>query len=232
MDFTSRLAQVRDDVLVVAGLLRGLRLVICLGNPAQITLLMASPARILGAASTAEEGLSLVQAQRPDLLVASDRLEQGCGVELVVEAKRLLPQVRTVLLVSGAPGWGRIRLALQAGCDGILLESRLLQGAGLRGLHAVLSGGFYLDPALGVPESGRSAAVAGDLAARLSARERQVLARLVRGERNSEIARALVVSVDTVKSHVRSVLIKLQARDRTHAAVIGLRQGLVEWPDP
>ncbi len=228
MDFTSRLAQVRDDVLVVAGLLRGLRLVICLGNPAQITLLMASPARILGAASTAEEGLALVQAQRPDLLVASDRLEQGCGVELVVEVKRSLPQVRTVLLVSGAPAWGRIRLALQAGCDGILLESRLLQGAGLRGLHSVLSGGLYLDPALGVPESGPS----GDLAARLSARERQVLARLVRGERNGEIARALVVSVDTVKSHVRSLLIKLQARDRTHAAVIGLRQGLVEWPDP
>jgi DNA-binding NarL/FixJ family response regulator len=232
LDFTSLLPQVRDDTAVFIGLLRGVRLVLCLASPAQITLLMGSPARILGAATTEAEGLSLVQAHRPDLLFVSDRLEEGCGVELVVGVKRLHPQVRTVLMVTGERRCERIRLALEAGCEGILLESHLVQGSGLRALSTVLSGGMYLDRALGSAVRSRSRPFTGDRPERLSAREREVLSRLVRGERNSEIAQALMVSVDTVKSHVRNLLLKLQARDRTHAAVIGLRRGLVEWPDP
>jgi len=66
----------------------------------------------------------------------------------------------------------------------------------------------------------------------LTARETEVLSRLVTGASNSEIAQQLVVSLDTVKTHISNVLSKLQARDRTHAAVIGLRLGLIDWPDP
>ena len=66
----------------------------------------------------------------------------------------------------------------------------------------------------------------------LSARERQVLAQVVRGRTNHEIARNLMVSVDTVKTHVRNLLLKLRVRGRIEAVVIGLRLGLVDWPEP
>jgi DNA-binding NarL/FixJ family response regulator len=65
----------------------------------------------------------------------------------------------------------------------------------------------------------------------LSARETEVLQGVAKWEKNSEIAERLIVSIDTVKTHVRNVLMKLQARDRTHAALIGVHLGLVDWPE-
>lgn len=231
VDLTPLLPQVRDDLSRGLALLSGVRLVLCLGNRTQITLLMGTPARILGAVTTAAEGLAQVRRHRPSLLLVSDRLEDGCGVDLVVQAKRRHPEVRTLLLVSQEHRLARIRRALQAGCDGIVAESRLLQGSGLQALHTVLGGGLYLDrgligAVLADPEPG------GDAAEPLSARERQVLERVVHGLKNHEIAAELMVSVDTVKTHVRNVLLKLRVRGRIEAVVIGLQLGLVDWPRP
>lgn len=61
----------------------------------------------------------------------------------------------------------------------------------------------------------------------LSEREHEVLQWLTRGYTNREMADALSVSAETIKTHISNILGKLQARDRTHAAVIGLRRGLV-----
>ena len=71
----------------------------------------------------------------------------------------------------------------------------------------------------------------GDGAQRLTLRQSEVLARLVTGESNSEIARQLVVSHNTVKTQISNLLSELQARDRSHTAVIGLGLGLINWPD-
>lgn len=229
MDLTSLLPQVRDDAARAVALLRGVRIVLCLGSRSQLTLLMGMPATILAAASSAAVGLAQVHRQRPDLLLVSDRLEDGCGVDLVVRVKRRHPQVRTLLLVSQERRLDRIPEALQAGCDGIVSESRLLQGSGLQALHALLNGGVYLDPALARPllatQERRGAAEEP-----LSARERQVLTRVVQGLTNQEIAAELKLSPDTVKTHFRHVLHKLRARGRIQAVVIGLKLGLVEWP--
>ena len=60
-----------------------------------------------------------------------------------------------------------------------------------------------------------------------------MLTLLARGDNNAEIAQQLVISIETVKSHLKSVLLKLNARGRTHAAVLALQLGLVDWPaDP
>lgn len=231
VDLTPLLPQVRDDLSRGLALLRGVRLVLCLGSRAQITLLMGTPARILGAATTAAEGLAQVLRHRPALLLVSDRLEEGCGVDLVVQVKARHPEVRTLLVVSQEHRFARIRQALQAGCDGIVSESRLLQGPGLQALHAVLSGDLYLDRGL-VGAVLADQEPGGDAAEPLSARERQVLERVVHGLTNHEIARELMVSVDTVKTHVRNVLLKLRVRGRIQAVVIGLQLGLVDWPRP
>jgi len=230
VDLTPLLPQVRDDLSRGLTLLRGVRLVLCLGSRAQITLLMGTPARILGAATTAAEGLAQVLRHRPALLLVSDRLEEGCGVDLVVQVKARRPEVRTLLVVSQEHRLARIRQALQAGCDGIVPESRLL-GSGLQALHAVLSGDLYLDRTL-VGAVLADQEPGGDAAEPLSARERQVLERVVHGLTNHEIARELMVSVDTVKTHVRNVLLKLRVRGRIQAVVIGLQLGLVDWPRP
>jgi DNA-binding NarL/FixJ family response regulator len=230
VDLTPLLPQVRDDLSRGLALLNGVRLVLCLGSRIQITLLMGTPARILGAATTAAEGLAQVRRHRPALLLVSDRLEEGCGVDLVVQVKARHPEVRTLLVVSQEHRLARIRQALQAGCDGIVPESRLL-GSGLQALHAVLSGGLYLDRAL-VGAVLADQEPGGDAAEPLSARERQVLDRVVHGLTNHEIAGELMVSVDTIKTHVRNVLLKLRVRGRIQAVVIGLQLGLVDWPRP
>ncbi len=230
VDLTPLLPQVRDDLSRGLALLSGVRLVLCLGSRAQITLLMGTPARILGAATTAAEGLAQVRRHRPALLLVSDRLEEGCGVDLVVQVKARHPEVRTLLVVSQEHRLARIRQALQAGCDGIVPESRLL-GSGLQALHAVLSGDLYLDRGL-VGAVLADQEPGGDAAEPLSARERQVLDRVVHGLTNHEIAGELMVSVDTVKTHVRNVLLKLRVRGRIEAVVIGLQLGLVDWPRP
>jgi DNA-binding NarL/FixJ family response regulator len=230
VDLTPLLPHVRDDVTQGLVLLKGVRLVLCLGSRAQVALLMGTPSRILGAATTAAEGLALVRQHQPSLLLVSDRLEEGCGVDLVVQVKRGHPEVRTLLVVSQEHQLALIHTAQRAGCDGIVAESRLLQGSGLQALQSVLGGGLFLDRSL--VGASRTAQEPGSGHERLSARERQVLDRVVRGLSNSEIAGELMVSVETVKSHVRNVLLKLRVRGRIQAVVTGLRLGLVDWPRP
>ncbi len=232
VDFTPLLPQARDDVAQGLALLRGLRLLLCLGSRAHIALLMGTPARVQGAATTSAEGLALVRQHQPALLLISDRLEGGCGVDLVVRCKRHHPQVRTLLVVTQEHGHAGIRRVLEAGCEGIVAESRLLQGSGLQALRTVLEGGLYLDPALAAAFRGGPEATGSGLQEPLSARERQVLAQVVHGRTNHEIARDLMVSVDTVKTHVSNLLLKLRVRGRIEAVVIGLRLGLVDWPEP
>jgi DNA-binding NarL/FixJ family response regulator len=232
VDLTPLLSQARADLAEGLALLRDLRLVLCLGSRAHSAMLLGTPARILAAATCAAEGFVQVGRHRPDLLLVSDRLEEGCGVDLVVRVKRRHPEVRTLLVVTREHRLAAVRQALQAGCDAIVPESRLLHGSGLQALRSVLSGGLYLDRSLAVAfAAGQKAAAAGGME-RLSAREQQVLDRVVRGRTNQEIARDLVVSVDTVKTHVRNVLLKLQVRGRIEAVVVGLQRGLVDWPDP
>jgi DNA-binding NarL/FixJ family response regulator len=66
---------------------------------------------------------------------------------------------------------------------------------------------------------------------RLSPRELEVLALVAAGYANAEIAAELVIGVETVKTHLGAIRRKLQARDRTHAAVRGIWLGLVDWPE-
>jgi DNA-binding NarL/FixJ family response regulator len=63
----------------------------------------------------------------------------------------------------------------------------------------------------------------------LSQRELDVLQLVLQGYTNKEMAEVLIVSAETIKTHMSNILSTLQARDRTHAAVIGLRRGLVTW---
>jgi len=117
--------------------------------------------------------------------------------------------------------------ALEAGCNGVVVESHLVQGAMVDAIRAVAGGGIYADR-LGVEALRATHRGEGpEPLEALSAREHDVLKWLTRGYTNKEMAEALNVSAETIKTHISNILGKLQARDRTHAAVIGLRLGLV-----
>lgn len=235
MDYTTLIPQVRDNISRGEQLLQGSRLVVCMGSRLALSLFIAAfEARhqLLGASTAAAEALTTLQRQPVDVLLCTDQLEAGDGASLVAEAKRLPTPPRTLMVVTQPQRSAGIRQAIQAGCDGLCLEANLGRGTWLQALTAICGQGLYVDRSLSAlylqlyPGGGQASL------APLSARECQVLQLAAGGHRNEEIARALFVSVETVKSHMRRILHKLQARDRTHAAVIGIRLGLVDWPDP
>lgn len=228
VDFTPFLAQLRADQALAAPQLAQHSQVYCLGSRLLLSAVLRAaprPERIVGAVTTAEEGLAKVACHQPDLLVVSEGLERGCGVELTLRVKRDHPHTRVLLLVSRNATRSRAREAIAAGCDGVLRDAGLGAGGELAAIRTICHGGQVIDRSL--EELWRRP---GETLPRLSQREKQVLAAVARGYNNQEIATRLILSVDTVKTHVSRVLVKLSARDRTHAAVRALELGLLEWP--
>jgi DNA-binding NarL/FixJ family response regulator len=229
MDFTPHLSNLRHNAQLAESLLGSSQIVLCLGSRALLFLTCAAirqPERVLAAVTTEAEGLARVEELGPDLLVVSDRLEQGCGISLAVSVRQRFRHCRTLLLVEQEHRLWKIQAAIEAGCEGILLDSEIGEGQELAALRSICSGRVYRQ---------------GDLTRRgpaklplpLSNRERQVLRLLVQGGglSNGAIARELILSEETVRTHVRNLLAKLQARDRLHAALRAVHLGLVDYQE-
>jgi len=234
MDFTPLLPQLRQNREGLLKFLGSHRLVFCLGNRTLLGLLAGFPPeqiQMLGGATDADTGLELVERLQPQVLVVSDQLEQGSGMGLVLACKQRWPQVRTLLLVSQVHRLCQLREVIDAGCDGVVLESRIGHGALRSAVHTICGGGIYIDREL--RPNGLPGGLAGGPSPLqpLSPREREVLGRMVEGDSNRDIAAHLMVSTATVKTHVRRVVSKLQARGRAHAVAIGMRLGLVDWSE-
>jgi len=233
MDLTSRIGAIRQNAASVRDLLNHERFVVCFGQRSTLCFFLAghlSEQQVVGACTTAAEALACIAAQQPSFLLCSDQLESGCGIELVISAKARWPGLRTLLLLSGTPNSNQLRSVISAGCDGLLLESSLGQGNATQALRSVSGGGIVIDRGvmdlLQTRPSGRS----GPPLPALSPREKEVLKLLARGHNNAEIAAELVISLQTVKTHLKNLLLKLEAKGRTHAAVLAIEQGLVDWP--
>lgn len=232
MDFSPILEELEANAKRSRELLRGRRLVFCLGNRALLTLLAQqarSSARVLAANTTAQEASAAVASEKPDMLMIGDLLEQGDGIETAIALKAQNPELRVLLLINRQHRLHALRRAIDAFCDGLVLESSFGSGALLAALHVVSGGGIYVDKPLR-PEFRRGHEQGGPRQS-LSERELQVLTLVAAGETNSEIGERLFLAPDTVKTHLSNLLDKLPARDRTHAAVLGLRWGLIDWPE-
>jgi DNA-binding NarL/FixJ family response regulator len=137
-----------------------------------------------------------------------------------------LPEPPRVLVVTTFEHDGYVLDALTVGASGFLLK-RAGADEMVQAVRTVAVGQSLLYPrALRDLIRTRPRATAG--APVLTPREREVLGLVAQGMTNAEIAAALVVGVETVRTHVASVLAKLQARDRTQAVVLGYRAGLVD----
>jgi DNA-binding NarL/FixJ family response regulator len=206
---------------------------------------------VVGEADECSSAMDVVAELQPDVVLVAVKLRNESGVELCRRLVRRHPGTPVIMLSSHEDHEDALA-ALRAGARGYLLK-RVGPDALVSAAKAVRAGESVLDPELGgrlamrlaadgsaanTPEPRRKAgrpAWADDIPAdgngnayHLSARERQVLAHVSRGQSNSEIAKALFISQETVRSHVKSILRKLQAHDRSQAVAIALRSGLVE----
>ncbi len=184
-----------------------------------------SDLEVVGEAGDGAQAVELTRSLRPDVVCMDVRMPGIDGLR-ATELVLRLPEPPRVLVVTTFEHDGYVLDALTAGASGFLLK-RAGADEMVQAVRTVAVGQSLLYPqALRDLVRTRPRATAG--APVLTPREREVLALVAQGMTNAEIATALVVGVETVRTHVASVLAKLQARDRTQAVVLGYRAGLVE----
>jgi len=179
----------------------------------------------------AQEATVQVSATRPSLIVIDIGLPGEDGLSL---GRRLLEEDGdlTVIAVTAADDPGLATTCLQAGFQGFVTKDTSVPRFE-RAVRAALDGQAVIPKRL-IPSMGgadRGIAGSADLLARhLTPREREVLSLLVAGANGKEIASRLVISANTVRTHVQSILTKLQVHSRLEAAAFAVHQGLIDRP--
>lgn len=177
---------------------------------------------VVAEAANGAEAVQLHEQHRPDVTLMDIRMPVMGGVDAMRAIRERAPQARFIAL-STYSGDEEIRRALQAGASAYLTKD-VLDDELVKTIRLVHAGRAYLPPA-----------VAATLAAHatrpeLTARELDVLALIVRGMGNKQIASELKIAEYTVKNHVKNVLSKLGVEDRTQAATSALQRGIIQQP--
>jgi DNA-binding NarL/FixJ family response regulator len=184
-------------------------------------LVSAQPDMVMvGQAATGEEGVREFRAHRPDVTLLDLRLPDMSGVEVLRAIRAETPEARVVILTT-FEGDVEIQRALEAGARGYLLKT-MPPGELVEAIRQVHAGKKRIPPA-----------VAAQLAEHVSdetltPREIEVLRHIAQGNRNKDIGERLFISEETVKVHVKHVMDKLGASDRTEAVAIAIRRGIIQ----
>ena len=181
---------------------------------------------VVGTAGTAAEGRELIERLEPDVSLVDIRLGEDSGIELtraVLDGNA----DRRVVLYTGSSDVELLVSGLDSGARGYALKegppSELTSA-----LDIVAGGGTYVDPRL------RPALLSRQTTQRmpsLSKREREIMDLLSQGLTGEDVAERLVLSSETVKTHIRNAMSKLEAHTRVHAVAIALREGFISGPD-
>jgi len=175
---------------------------------------------LVAQATNANEAVAEFRLHRPDVTLMDFRLPGTNGIDALISIRGEDAQARIVMLTTSDSD-GEIRRAMQAGAAGYILKS-MPKNELLGVIRTVHAGRRYLPP---------------EVAARLSehfgeddltSRELQVLQLIRDGHRNKQIADQLAIAETTVNFHIKNLVEKLQANDRTHAVTIAVRRGLLE----
>ncbi len=178
---------------------------------------------VVAEARSGEEALELLEHTAVDLVIMDIGLPGMDGIEAVSRIRARWPQLHTVMLTAHDMRQ-EVLAALASGAQAYCLKSASPELL-LLAVRAAASGSAYLDPQVAHHVLGEiRAPYQADL---LTARERQVLRGIAEGQANREIAADLGISTSMVKLHVQEILDKLQAADRTQAAVKALRSGMI-----
>jgi DNA-binding NarL/FixJ family response regulator len=174
---------------------------------------------IVGAAESGVEALRMFREFSPDVVLIDLRLRDTTGFELIRDILALSPSARTIVLTS-FEGDVDIERALAAGAKGYVVKGMVREEL-LEAIRAVHAGKRHVPSAI-------AAKLVDHLASeKLTQRELDVLKEVAKGKRNKEIGAALSIAEDTVKMHVKSILMKLGVNDRTEAVTIALRRGII-----
>jgi DNA-binding NarL/FixJ family response regulator len=177
--------------------------------------------RVVGEASDGAEAVAIALRRNPTVVIMDVRMPGTDGLEATRLLATALPEAK-VLLFTAYSERSLVTRGFEAGAKGYVLKEAPHETL-VRAIETVAAGGEFVDPAL-MPEAldGRAS---GDM---LTAREREILQLLANGMSNTDVADALFISPETVKSHVRHILSKLEADTRTQAVAIALREAMID----
>jgi two-component system nitrate/nitrite response regulator NarL len=179
-----------------------------------------------GIATTAEEGLRLVRRVRPDIVLVDIGLPDRSGLSLGQDILEELPDAK-VLALTALDDSRTAEEARRIGFAGYLTKETPI-GHFAQSLQAAMDGQHVVSrPARWIRDDDRNAEVRL-LASQLTSRELEVLSLLVDGLRGPEIARELSISKNTVRTHIQSILTKLQVHSRLEAATFAIRNRIVQ----
>ncbi len=186
----------------------------------RLSLSRAPHIRVVGEATDGSSAVSLAERRRPDVVIMDIRMPGVDGLDAAKDLVDRLPDTN-VLLFTAYSERSLLTRGLEAGAKGYLLKESPNQTL-VRAIEKVAAGEGYIDPAL------MPAFLSRDRDQILTAREREILQLLADGMSNAEVAAKLFISQETVKSHVRHILAKLEADTRTHAVAIALRDAIID----
>jgi DNA-binding NarL/FixJ family response regulator len=176
--------------------------------------------QLVAHAVNAQDGIQQFRKHRPDVTLMDIRLPDMSGIDAIVAIRAEFPKARIVVLTT-FEGDVEIQRALEAGASAYLLKSLPPKDL-VETIRQVRAGKKRIP-----------AQIAAQLAEHLSdealtARETEVLRNVAGGNRNRDIGERLFISEDTVKVHIKHIMEKLGASDRTQAVAIGLRRGIIQ----
>jgi len=179
-----------------------------------------SDMRIVAQATNGREGIEQFRAHRPDVTLMDLQMPEMNGLDALIALRGEFADARIIVLTTYL-GDMQVLRAVKAGACGYLLKNALHKEL-LDTIRAVHAGKRYISPEASYELAEHAS---GDL---LTPAEVRVLRLIAEGNANKEIAAQLSVSEDTVKGQVRNILSKLGANDRAHAAMIGVKRGIIE----
>jgi DNA-binding NarL/FixJ family response regulator len=183
-------------------------------------LAIQSDISLVGEASNGRDAIQQFRAHRPDITLMDLQMPEMNGIDALIAIRNEFPDAKVIVLTTYA-GDVQILRALKAGAQAYLLKNTLHKEL-LETIRAVHTGKKTLSPEV----SYQIAEHATDDA--LTPAEILVLRLIAAGNANKQIADQLSITEETVKSRVKNILSKLGANDRTHAATIGLKRGIIE----
>jgi len=175
---------------------------------------------LVAEASNGREAIQEFRTHRPDITLMDLQMPEMGGLDAISAIRGEFPDARIIVLTTYAGDAQALR-ALQAGARGYLLKNALHKEL-VDTIRAVHAGKKALSPDVSFELAEHATEDA------LTPAEIRVLRLIAQGNANKEIARALSLSEETVKGQVRNILSKLGAKDRTHAAMIGIKRGIIQ----
>lgn len=174
---------------------------------------------VVAEASNGREAIEQYRQHCPDITIMDLQMPVMNGVDAILAIRREFPDARIIVLTT-YEGDARAVSALKAGASGYLLKNMVRKEL-VETIRSVQAGKKRIPPEIAVEIAEHQA---DD---QLSEREIDVLQEVAAGNGNKQVAQHLNVSEDTVKGHMRNILSKLAANDRTHAVTIALKRGII-----